>query len=195
MKERPILMSGPMVCAALDGTKTQTRRVCTLACDRGIWADAAYPARDGMPVFWWNIVGGPITGRDTFTQQVYATGARCPWGIPGDRLWVREAWRHYVREDRTVYRADGEEDVSPLLTWRPSIHMPRVFSRLSLELTNVRVERLQDITDDDALAEGFQRGMLQPREAFHAFWDLIYGKRYPWKANPWVWAVEFTRAP
>lgn len=199
MKERPILFSGAMVRAILDGRKTQTRRVCKVAYHAGEWAHAAHPARDGMPVFWWDgQKGEAISGRAEFTQKAYETGAACPYGQPGDRLWVRETWncidtgRLTQRQDWVRYRAtDGEE-----MHWRPSIFMPRWASRITLEIVGVRVERVQDISEADALAEGVERvptwAAYSMRDKFWALWDSINGPRgYGWNANPWVWVVEF----
>ncbi len=166
-KERPVLFSGPMVRAILDGRKTQTRRV--LKKQPELWDTKvgkrwAYPLRDGTQ------------------QDIEADGhgrvlAECPFGKPGDRLWVREAWRPY-REggergvdllDGVQYRSDATIrecgttaqflrvwDLDRKTLWRPSIHMPRWASRISLEVTTVRVERLQAISEEDAVAEGAQ---------------------------------------
>lgn len=201
MKERPILFSGEMVRAILDGRKTQTRRVCKVAYHAGEWAHAAHPARDGMPVFWWDGADGrSIPGRAEFTQQAYETGAVCPYGQPGDRLWVRETWncidtgRATQQQDWVRYRAtDGEE-----MYWRSSIHMPRWASRITLEVVGVRVERIQDISEADAWAEGVTPAVSviiphdAARRSFSGLWDSINAQRgYGWDANPWVWVVKF----
>lgn len=181
MSERPILFSAQMVRAILAGAKTQTRRVVK---DRHI--DAAPPA--------------------CFFQWLRE---RCPYGQPGDRLWVREAYMHEpadycweasvsipCRPAFTVYRADYPES-RPGEGWKPSIHMPRALSRITLEVTAVRVERLHDISDEDALAEGVyptRTGLYPgaPRAEFRALWESINGLE-SWDANPWVWVVEFRR--
>ena len=191
MKERPILFSGSMVRALLAGTKTQTRRV-------------AKPVRH------------PDLG------NVYAPGALvlehepqhvidrcCPYGRPGDRLWVREAFMHEpadfcweasvsvpCRPAETVYRADFPNS-QPGEGWKPSIHMPRNLSRILLEITSVHVERLQDISEADALAEGVPHSLNLPggrfaRENFEHLWWTINGDG-SWESNPWVWVVEFKR--
>jgi hypothetical protein len=121
----------------------------------------------------------------------------CPYGRPGDRLWVRETWSQlYPYESRRVaYRADRETVVAPgvLPWWRPSIHMPRWASRLTLEITKVRVERLKEITVKDIAAEGIQEGVgVFAYEDFRKLWDSLNAKRgFGWDANPWVWVVEF----
>lgn len=209
MKERPILFSGPMVRALLDGSKTQTRRVVRkqfgaeavpvemcAETDEG-WQTTGHSGR------WWDDVGG--LAEDAIT---------CPFGVPGDRLWVRETWRgvveinppgkslelgvaRYVPDQdycrRVEYQATQGRDSEP---WRPSIHMPRWASRITLEVTGVRVERLHDITDADALAEGVDRTNSSitgyARERFVRLWTSINGNE-SWAADPWVWVVEFKR--
>ena len=196
-KERPILFSGPMVRALLAGRKTQTRRVVRLdgnSDDFGFvrWQDG-YP--DGArPVF--DICG------EVFSR-------RCPYGQAGDRLWVRETWQcvspgplrdwpgigdqrprkvsHLNRSCVTIYRADGEMPGDE--RWQPSIHMPRWASRLTLEITGVRVERLHDISEADAIAEG-----CDSADGFRELWGSINGDG-AWDANPWVWVVVFRQVP
>jgi hypothetical protein len=189
MTEKPILFSGPMVRAILAGTKTQTRRVCKLD---GLTEPDLYETRDGDLI-------DPVT--------------LCPYGQTGNRLWVRETWApndcecegpcgcpwYVYRADDWAQSADPEEQPR----WRPSIYMPRTACRLTLELTAVRVERLQDVTDDDAFAEGVLPNWTGPRHgqnpapsgaAFAALWDSINGPRgFGWDANPWVWALTFRR--
>ncbi|HFH3001680.1 TPA: hypothetical protein ACGJRO_004080 [Pseudomonas aeruginosa] len=231
MKERPILFTGPMVRAILEGRKTATRRI-------------AKPVKH------------PDLG------NIYAPGAlvlerepqhvidrACPYGQPGDRLWVREAWGVIsntwdesgnmvdwtpdrpatpIRDlpfgsgyysGHAIYAADGPMEWAgdddgggeSRSAWKPSIHMPRAISRILLEITAVRVERLQDITDDQAEAEGVERpenitnvdvwdgaerelfnAMNQPRARFRRLWSDINGSE-SWDSNPWVWVVEFKR--
>lgn len=174
MKERPILFSAPMVRAILAGTKTQTRRV-------------AKPKRSIEPM----------------TDE-------CPYGEPGDRLWVRETWNSFDGWAGYYYAADYEgwgigSDDDPdhvpdhEVRWRPSIHMPRAASRITLEITDVRVERLQDISDADLECEGLQETIDAgidhdgtPRDAWRALWSSINGAE-SWAANPWVWAIEFKK--
>ncbi|ANN78933.1 hypothetical protein [Bordetella flabilis] len=199
MRERPILFSAPMVRAILAGTKTQTRRVVKPAKDRDIGCALA-PCE----------LAGEIN-RGEYRNSWY--------GKIGDRLWVREthlnSWR-INPEDPTgprvfshvaAFAADGHE-LSPGEKWIPSIHMLRAASRITLEITGVRVERLQQITAADARAEGIlARGCLSCSEPepcgcssphssslddFRSLWLDINGPR-SWNANPWVWVVEFRR--
>jgi hypothetical protein len=195
-----------MVRALLAGTKTQTRRICkpqpcmvTQGGRRRIYADADYKKS-------WAHVPGMTESLDEFRD--------CPYGRPGDRLWVRETfgrpWHH--AQPSYLYRADdrsGEVDSHPDFDgWKPSIHMPRAASRITLEIAGVRVERLQAISHDDARAEGLSfvgdggsrfgiPGMAStwnndPRDSYRALWESINGPG-SWDANPWVWVVEFKR--
>jgi hypothetical protein len=163
MNERPILFSGEMVRAILEGRKTQTRRV---------------------------------------IKPQLRINYKCPYGQPGDRLWVRETWQCFkpnteeIINPNTVniralaYRATNEWRGK----WRPSIHMPRWASRITLEITAVRVERLQDIGEVDAMREGDPTCENTHIDWFRALWDSINAKRgYSWESNPWVWVVEFQR--
>lgn len=188
MKERPILFSAPMVRALLAGTKTQTRR----------------------PVKGWALEW--LTPPISFTPEYVAhpDNKACPYGQPGDRLWVRETWRvcggreyEYQQDRRQVmYRSTHQEDGFPLTwesyTWRPSIFMPRWASRITLEVTKVRVERLQSISRGDAMAEGCPFPNMakgdDPRQWYAELWDQINGAG-AWDANPWVWAIDFKRLP
>lgn len=171
VKERPILFSAPMIRALLAGTKTQTRRMLN---ERHLWH---------------------------FIEGQGDLGI-CPYGAPGDRLWVRET--HMDLGACYLYRADGNAEqeralVAPGQRWRPAIHMPRAASRITLEVTGVRVERLQEISDSDAFAEGIQQcsdeGLPSDgtaRGTYRALWESINGPG-SWDANPWVWVVEFRR--
>lgn len=203
MKERPILFSGPMVKAILDGRKTQTRRVVKHKND-------------------WYMEGG--MSWPEFESYVYAEDGikvPCPYGQPGDRLWVRETWAPLaVSSKGAYYRADIEEPKSG--AWKPSIHMPRWASRITLEITGIRVERLQEIGRDDAFAEGlsaitkdgklikygitdrdglpgnddygwhWSKFEVDARLAYRKLWESINGPG-SWDANPLVWVVEFRR--
>ena len=203
MKERPIIFSAPMVRAILAGTKTQTRRVVKLK----PWQQIE-ERDDGAP---WPWMYDDDRAGDHWLP--------CPYGQAGDRLWVREAWRvvwssdnEPPRELDAAYRFWYEAD-APLQDGygklRPSIHMPRFASRITLEITSVRVERLQDITEADAIAEGVTPkwepgcsgrlmeaiGGFSFRPAASAYADLWESLHGPgsWDANPWVWVVEFKR--
>ena len=227
MKERPILMNCAMVRAVLDGSKTQTRRIVKKV---GLAAPAPQSVIDGAATY----AGGMV--------------AHCPYGQPGDRIWVRETWgviSHAWDEacnlidwvpDRpataisempfgqgyysghVIYAADGAFEWSgdddgngePRSVWHPSIHMPRRASRIQLEIVSVRVERLQDISDADIVAEGIDMealaesqdrydivckgsdasGRATERTAWRDLWESTGGD---WDANPWCWAITFKR--
>lgn len=172
MTERPILFSAPMVRALLAGSKTQTRRLVK------------------------------FQGKDLETfLGLKNQAACCPYGQPGDRLWVRETfsddWCEYGHP--VQYRADGELDSDMFdagVKWRPSIHMPRLASRITLEVTGVRVEQLQDISRGEAMAEGCPFPNMShgddPRRWYADLWEQINGDG-SWEANPWVWVVEFKK--
>lgn len=179
MKEHPILFSGEMVRAILDGRKTQTRRVIT---PRPVsW--------DSEPIYNTSARGWHFKGGEKYKYK-------CPYGIPGDRLWVRETWHEATPEPGfLVYRATYRWPQD--FKWKPSIFMPREASRITIEVTDIRVERVQDISDEDVLAEGFRmdntaifsRGY---QGAMQILWDSINAKRgFGWNANPWVWVVSF----
>jgi hypothetical protein len=216
MKERPILFSAPMVRAILDGTKTQTRRaVRKQFADDALVAEVAATTSEGWQTsghsgMWWDDAGACLDD-----------AVRCPYGMPGDRLWVRETWAVPHRFDHlgpsnippkgvpTHYAATEDRGG---LRWRPSIHMCRWASRITLEITDVRVERLQDISAADAKAEGiegqfddgpwrnycrdgywFPEGKdTAPVFSYQSLWESINGP-VSWDANPWVWVVEFKR--
>jgi len=204
MKERPILFSAPMVRAILAGTKTQTRRV----------VKPQPEAEHGGEPYWF--VGGYRAWTYRNTTDLLRKGGNvlpCPYGQPGDRLWVREAWQAELRWDWTaprdikrgspIYFEFGDEAVPACAgKKRPSIHMPRWASRITLEVTAVRVERLHDISADDARAEGCPDKPVPGAEQasvdllaklwFHDLWAQINGQA-SWDANPWVWVVEFKR--
>ena len=187
MKKRPILMSAPMVRALLDGSKTQTRRM--LKMPHGLWETS--PSGELVPI-----------------------PSNCPYGQPGDRLWVRESFSGpycmeaqdgmaaaapstWVHESRIWYWADGQPTHGDWTRPRPSIHMPRWASRITLEVTDVRVERLQDISEADAIAEGCPPNATNAPDDISRFWyrllwDQINGPG-SWDANPWVWCVTFSR--
>ena len=197
MRERPILMSGQMVRAILDGRKTQTRRpIADVSADCELFLDAG----DGFWQQCYRDGGGAIHSKSWLS--------RCPYGQPGDRLYVRETWQDTrspgepQNARQIMYRADDDRS---LIGWRPSIHMPRWASRITLEITGVRVERVQDISEDDAMAEGMistaklneandDYAGMYARDIFSQEWDSIYAKRgMGWDDNPWVWVIEFRR--
>lgn len=188
MRELPILFSGPMVKAILDGQKTMTRRV----------VKAPVALLDQVR----------IDPSDTSGRQLLKP---CPFGVPGDRLWVRETWTsHSTCGSNPIvhYAADGEMRTIDVpagteLTFkdgnRPSIFMPRWASRLTLEVTAVRVERLHKISPEDAEQEGCagrteMYGAQGCRDVFRGLWDSLNAKRgFGWAENPWVWVVSFRR--
>ena len=212
MKERPILFQGAMVRALLNRTKTQTRR----AMKQFLPCNPEYDSERGA----WEVYNGDDV----------AITLRCPYGSPGDRLWCRETWMPdaprngewpdtafygcgmsplslipecYRHPWHVLHRATWEG--CELVGWKPSIHMPRWASRITLEVTGVRVERLQDISDADAQAEGIgefiggwacltddapQQAGNTPKEGYRHLWERINGPG-SWDANPWVWVVEF----
>lgn len=213
MKERPILFSAPMVRAILEGRKTMTRRVVDSSW-QGFENVMPLPAVVEIASGGTMDFPGARPGDQLFyTDMPILDGAwqpvGCPYGQPGDRLWVRETWAYHGT--CACYRADGWEgppdvgyEVTPPLRWRPSIFMPRWASRITLEIISVRVERLEDISQDDAVREGCDdtRDMVPapgrifysggPRGAFMKLWESINGP-LSWDSNPWVWVVEFKR--
>lgn len=240
MKERPILFKDEMIRAILEGRKTQTRRVVK---------PQPETMRDPFPTTPETMMADGYSCNRVFKITERPGIYRClgmrnfveafsPYGQPGDRLWVREAWamidKDYKPADLAkatslVYRADGlkvpnqrDREIRAIfadrcrfpmdeIKWRPSIHMPRVASRLTLEITGVRVERLQDISYQDAQAEGVQTETAdpwfyhisternvydfaadEPQGSFRKLWESINGPG-SWMENPWVWVIEFKR--
>ncbi|NEM96182.1 ASCH domain-containing protein [Pontibacter burrus] len=197
IKDRPILFSTPMVQGIVEDRKTKTRRVVK-----------------GQALEWLQ--------PDMFTPEYVASPENklCPYGYPGDRLWVREAWQYSDNlEEPYLYRQKELDELKPeffeRMKWKPSIHMPREACRLILEITSVKIERLQDISENDAIAEGIELldGKLDdspvfrnynykapevkygygfPTNSFRSLWESINGKE-SWSENPWVWVVEFKK--
>lgn len=202
MKERPILFSGPMVRVILDGRKTMTRRVVRLRA-----GEIAHDGGDGSL----HAVANATWG-DCIERVI-----QCPYGEPGDLLWVRETWATteqsgaHPSDAEMVYRAtDPDWETMEGWQWRSSIFMPRWASRLTLRITSIRVERVQDITEEDARAEGapishqgdrphFSRHPVPNdthRLGFVHIWDSINaGRGFGWDANPWVWVIGFEVVP
>lgn len=219
MKERPILFSAPMIRALLAGRKTQTRRLVRPQPERV--PDWSCPGVDGLRFFGMTFAETLLDGRPPYPPELLE---RCPYGAPGDRLWVRETWQSWRQTSFERNEWEIEEDTDRLRgshieyaatsksvgPWRPSIFMPRWASRITLVNTEVRLQRLHDITEEDAEAEGveFFDGMYEAadlhrsaklagcshedaRAWFAWAWDHINGDRAPWVTNPWVWAVSF----
>lgn len=212
MTERPILFSGEMVRAILAGRKTQTRRVIkhfdgsTFAKSPDYVRWQFHDGEDQRASYlnkWWAYQAA------SGGSALQVIGIRCPYGIEGDRLWVRERValnmpRSEFKNGIAYYATDAAR-CSTLLTWRPSIHMPRRAARIILEVTDVRIERLQNISIADAQAEGVNSEMICearpdiegtiPPEAvtdgYRFLWDKINARRAPWDSNPWCWAVTF----
>lgn len=217
MKERPILFSDQRVRALLSGQQHQTRRI--------MKSQLFGPGQDnhegcyGIDVLNNNLQGTRVLGMDNLSYH-------CPYGQPGDRLWVRETWRGPVvpaeemaqfqtspaqfkninycqyRADSSIYTTD-EEDAS--FGWQAGIHMPRWASRIDLVITAIRVERIQDISDEDVMAEGVQvdshflnnfftlhSETVSAKDAYRKQWAIQYGGT-SWEVNPWVWVIEFAR--
>lgn len=196
MRERPILFSAEMVRAILDGRKSQTRRVVK-----------PQPYAEWCPVvelYHPTLVdrdGDEYPGAEVFGAADENEGRICPFGQPGDRLWVRETFAETYLGVR--YRADLHEHADTRLRFKSPIHMARRFSRITLEITGVRVERLCDMRESDAIAEGCPGQDMEhqddwptePIEQFSTLWDSLNEKRgFGWDANPWVWVIEFRRA-
>ena len=206
MKEHPILFSAEMVRAILAGRKTQTRRIIK-----------PQPELRGGVWHWKNIAW------DTANAQISDEFIidHCPYGTVGDTLWVREAFATDIpgceEQSGITYRADhidpkGDGPANPI-KWKPSIHMPRWASRISLEITDIQVERVQDISDSDVYAEGLPEDgssyddaiqalsaglpiheRTPERHWFRGLWDSINAKRgYGWDSNPWVLVIHFKK--
>lgn len=215
MKERPILMSAPMVRAILDGRKTVTRRVMRTnhVGYRSFYRWDGEPFRRAMM----RCLNETEPGSSVFCEDNRL-------GVPGDRLWVRETWGLHSYLDESDWHTTGVRGATDAILghwqlayradwgpaqgsthWRPSIHMPRWASRITLEIVDVRVERLHEITGEDAEREGIERfggwwrdylhdgeALITGFASFASLWESINGPG-SWAANPWVWRVEFRR--
>lgn len=193
MTERGMIFNGEMVRALLSGRKTQT------------WRPVKFPVHDKN-------LGCELAGNELAGELSAGNYLNSAFGKPGDRIWVREAFRVHSRATDVatlVYKASERNSWTeqthrvPVAVcnkpatpekWTPSLHMPRWASRILLEITGVRVERLRSMSQDDARAEGViaASGPMEAGLAFRELWDSIYGEE-SWKANPWVWVIEFKR--
>jgi hypothetical protein len=218
VKERPVIFSGPMVKAIIEGRKSQTRRV----------VKPQPLSHERVFKFWDSYFVSDIDDPRTSNTRNDKTGSfglfGCPYGMPGDRLWCRETfsyipkakneWHDKVSPDgcpvEMLYRAEypDADDMQFPMNWTPSIFMPRWASRITLEVVSVRVERLQGISEADAIAEGVYTNeqalqklglpadtKLQGTcvDKYRIVWESLNGKKYPWASNPWVWVVEFKK--
>ena len=204
MKEIPILFSTPMVQAILAGRKKQTRRVAAVpvhdhyGTDIMDWGLSKHPyKKDGK---WLYNVQSDVDSYNTFELKA-------KYGQPGDLLWVRETWRG-IEQDYGLPRYEYKATESINLTdkWKPSIHMPKEAARIWLQVTDIRVERLHDITEDDAIAEGVEKlgdfvfpykhyasntaSCVDAKTSFRTLWQEINGDE-SWEANPWLWVISF----
>jgi len=230
MKERPILFSGPMVRAILDGRKTQTRRIVKPQPEHlQVHEYKGSRIYDGANRRWcWKQLVASDCWSIGFEQEL---AELCPIAKPGDRLWVRESWCQKFKEDESGwvynsednldsscvhYRADGYEvraidgdgfqrwnkDGGEASPWKPSIHMPRWASRILLEVVSARVERLNEISHKDVVAEGIEPNQpgyytchngakYMDFQEYQELWESINGQG-SWDDNPYVWVIEFT---
>jgi len=195
MKEHPIIFSTEMVKAILEGRKTQTRRVIKpqpyiIEGAEGKMLNGSSKSKECF-LF--------IRMRDNFPVIM-----ECPYGQVGSKLWVRETWgwSGLNRVEYKAFPADGK-DFRAVDRWRPSIHMFHAVSRITLEITDVRVEKLQEITDEDAKAEGVDVDKVFSPDSghigkcywtkFRELWNSIHKKEHRWEDNPWVWVISFKR--
>ncbi|MCS3602715.1 hypothetical protein M2371_001924 [Buttiauxella sp. BIGb0471] len=198
MRERGMIFNGEMVRAILNGSKTQTRRIMKVQPEPS-------KTREGDHWFSCNKLRAMVhvsdftPGSSKIPDYHEFLSKCCPFGEIGDRIWVRETFEPIPDREEPVgcsgilYAADIP---FPNRKWTPSIHMPRWASRISLEITNVRVEWLNAISEKDANAEGVQANELSPaRYVFGELWQSIYGadNSQSWQASPWVWVIEFKR--
>ncbi len=213
MKERPILFRPEMVKAILDGRKTQTRRIVMPSPPK------SFTLKNFTSESGYRYAADYSKARPKKPMRIRWD---CPFGQPGDRLWVKE--RHSFIEVRHakssadgprswylhIEYSDGTEDEHYIedgkkpkqtrergeLGWRPSIYMPRWASRIALEVTGIRVERVQEIRYDDAVAEGIEHEYPKAIAQYCQLWDSLNAKRgFSWNRNPWVWVIEFRRWP
>ena len=228
MNIKPILFSTEMVQAILEGRKTQTRRILKLQPDfNKAWKNLGFSEnkfgiKTDLEIPEIDVTGNFLGVSSPIEIDGFKATGMCIPNIPikihkGDILWVRETWQTTWNENKnrwdTIYKADGGYwiDDDGIMKWKPSIYMPKKAARIFLEVTNVRIERLRDISEDDAIAEGvesFNHGYggspvgvwykdyiygkfnLKPNFSFKSLWKKINGED-SWNVNPWVWVYEF----
>ena len=215
MIDRPILFTGPLVRPTLDGLKTMTRRAIRSQPDRIVtdWTDDAEPGEVVIYRGWPHRLTESRGRNKAAAGELTPIKIHCPYGVPGDTLRVKEGWSvpamfDALKPSEIDPRAAGtvryEADGHRAGRYRSARFMPRWASRITLEVTGVRVERLQEITEEDAVAEGVfnDRRILEgidlggwtARERFQRMWNDLNTKRgYSWESNPWVWVVGFKR--
>lgn len=190
MKERGILFKDELVRAINEDRKTQTRRICKVQ-------PALVPGDGDMAALWsvfypWGEGGHGIYDTERELREEYdrLLLARCPYGEKGDRLWVRQAWRVSATGAGVLFRSD--EHKPKLWKWRPGIYLKRAHARTVLEVLDVRIERLQEISEGDAVAEGIRYVLTTARQAFKVLWCKVNGPE-SWEDNPLVYVVSFKR--
>lgn len=190
MAYKPILFNTPMVCAIMDGSKTQTRRLVQLPKNKDWELLDVHPNPDLPGRFWQAEINGTLTD----VKKRFTLGIKAPC-VAGDVLWVRENFILVGYNDPMYLYAAGHEDCKidgKPTRWRPSIHMPKEAARIFLRVDDVRAERLKSMTPSDAADEGFTDW-----KGFVTVWNSTIPKgklaKYGWDANPWVWVISFTR--
>jgi hypothetical protein len=203
VKEHGIIFSGPMVRAILEGRKTQTRRIVKFSkpfTNSSSWS-YVYKSKDGG-FAWTDVDETCLNHNGMFEVIISRPGKQCPYGTIGDRIWVKENFWMDQSGGVWIYKAGtlnvSDPDWPPTNcggTSVPSIFMPRWASRITLEITNIRVQRLQEITEEDIKAEGLSHlNKLGYHYAFGQGWNHLNEKRgFRWDSNPWVWAISFKR--
>lgn len=193
--KRRLFLSAAECAAIRAGRKTQFRREIEPQphidkCGNFCWDGGNFGQdTNGRPLA--QSIASPVP--DSKTGKVH-----CPFGAPGDRLWVPESWAYHAQAMSAandaagpfVYRADGDGQARLCDRWRAPVSMPRFAARIVLEVVSVRVERLHDINEEDAQAEGSWKNFLRWRDNFCVAWHEIHGSE-SWEANPWVWVVSF----
>jgi len=208
MKEHPILFSTPMIQAILLGTKSQTRRVIKV---KDVYKGISH-FEHTTDNYWISRLIVDMRGLypDSKPTTILGNLYKCPYGEVGDRLWVRETWVDMVcvastekgkgkGESNPHYKASSDSTELKILQghWKPSIFMPRKYSRITLEITDIRVQRLQEISEQDAYAEGCPSVIATIAEVpmvnwYKHLWDGINAKSgYGWDKNPFVWCISF----